>query len=481
MLSSIVCSSQEEIDDDYAAFQAHSAEKARQRKLKKSLLVRRAKKTPLHHALLNAFSTWNYGVTDGDKRRYAFKAASVMGRFNGGGFLKKLCAADLENHWRNNDTLYYMSNGDPKQDRILLKLDFDAKDGVGSHEGCVQAEKYVATKYFKGNVFSEDSTHGTGRHGYVWVYKLGRKAEEVNAAIDRLQETIRADLRTIGADISGFDLQGTCPIIEWEKLGGKLCMTKFVGGRLAKIPRTATPALLAAAEISLEEIERLASIPILPPAPKPTITRTWSVQEPRQQASYGSFMCADDFEDADRLKKLYRRLIRRFNGGKCVKANRRYVVQEEHAAVMFAIMRFVYDHPHKDGTFPQSRAEALWNAAYDQGLITCTWNHYRWTAMRNFLSENGFIEWEDNTYVHHFGECKKGRACKWTVTDGFYSMLSEDRDSGLAIQGGDLGIHKIARGTGRTCYPVLLLPFSGRITSNLFLRADKAMEMLFAA
>lgn len=480
MEHSIVCTSQEETDD-YLALKAHLEKKDAERKQLRSRLVRRAKKTPLHHALLNAFSKWSYGVTDGPKRRYAYKSDTVMGRFNTASRLKTLSAADLENHWRNYETYYYMSNGDRKEARVLVKLDYDAKDGVGSHQGCVQAEKYIAEKYFNGNVFSEDSTSGTGRHSYVWVYKLGRSAEEVNAAIDRLQEAMRADLKSINADISGFDIQGTCPVITWEKIGGKLLMTNFVSGRLAKIPRTATPALLNVAEVSLEEMDRLANAPPNISVPLPTITRTWTEKEPKRQACYGGVMCEEDFADLNQLKKLYRRLIARFNGRELVKANKRYVVQEEHAAICFAIMRFVYDHPHKDGTFPQKRAESLWNAAYSQGLIDCSWNHYRWIAVRNFLTNNGFIQWEDNNYFHYFGETKKGRACKWTVTADFYGMLSGDNNSSDTTQGGDLGIQRINRGTGKILYPVLFEPIKGRINPNLFIRAAKVMETMYAA
>ena len=149
--------------------------------------------------------------------------------------------------------------------------------------------------------------------------------------------------------------------------------------------------------------------------------------------------------------------------------------------ISFAIMRFAYDHPHKDGTFPQKRAESLWNEAYSQGLIDCGWNHYRWIAMRNFLTKSGFIQWEDSTYFHYFGESKKGRACKWTVTAELYGMLSGDSDSCDTTQGGDLGIHGINRGTGETLYPVLFEPIKGRINPNLFIRAAKAMEMMYAA
>ncbi len=201
----------------------------------------------------------------------------------------------------------------------------------------------------------------------------------------------------------------------------------------------------------------------------------------RSQPCYGGSMCEDDFADQDRLKKLYRRLVARFNTGELVKAKRRYVVQEEHAAVVFAILRFVFDNPHKDGTFPQERAESLWNDALSRGLIDCPWNHHRWIALRNFLSECGFIDWEDNTYFHFYGEAKKGRACKWTVTAGFYGMLSEGRDASDTTQGGDLGVQRIARGTGRLLYPLFFQPGKGQINPNIFLRAATAMEMLYAA
>lgn len=68
--------------NDEAAFRAYLEENTRRRKLAKSKFVRRAKRTPLHLALLNAFSKWNYGVTDASSRRYAYKPATVAARFN---------------------------------------------------------------------------------------------------------------------------------------------------------------------------------------------------------------------------------------------------------------------------------------------------------------------------------------------------------------------------------------------------------------
>ena len=165
----------------------------------------------------------------------------------------------------------------------------------------------------------------------MWVYKLGRKAEDVNAALNQLQRTIRAELIAINADISGFDLQGTCPVIEWERVGSKPLISSFVNGRLAKIPRTASPALLTPTEISLEDIDRLASMPITP-APKSVATK--KVPKAGSQPCYGGKMCEGDFADMKRLKKLYASLIARFNGGKLVQAKRRYIVQEEHSGVL---------------------------------------------------------------------------------------------------------------------------------------------------
>lgn len=367
-----------------------------------------------------------------------------------------------------------MSNGDPRRDRVLVMLDFDAKNGVGSYEGCLKAEQYISNKYFNGNAFAEDSPHGNGRHAYIWIYKLGRSAEEVNAAINHLQEVIRTDLKSVNSDISGFDIQGTCPVIRWEKSHGKLRMESFVNGRLAKIPRTATPELLNAAEITLDDIYQFSSVPVPVISEVPAPRRTQSV-------GYGAFMEEEHFAHLDRLRRLYRQLICRFNEGQCVKAKQRYVVREDHAAITFAILKFVYEHPHKDGTFPQQRAQSLWEDAFRRGFIDCSWNHHRWIALRNFLSEHGFIDWEDNTYFHHFGETAKGRACKWTVTIGFYEMLSEALDSSSLSQGGDLGIQAIQRGTGQSLIPVFFDPQVSKIHPNVLLRASKMETFTFAA
>ena len=60
-------------------------------------------------------------------------------------------------------------------------------------------------------------------------------------------------------------------------------------------------------------------------------------------------------------------------------------------------------------------------------------------------------------------------------------MLSEGREYADISQGGDLGIQRIARGTGEALYPVFFQPVQGRINPNIFIRAAKAEEMLYAA
>lgn len=417
----------------------------------KARRVLRAKRTPLITRLLDAFSGWNYGLTDQATRRYAFKPATILSMYNDRRRWKKLSGADLVNHWNGLETFYYFSS--IRADEILVNLDFDAK-GVGSYQGCVKAAEHINTKYFDGKLFCEDSTHQTGIHGYFWLTVKGHSPEQVNAGLDRLQELLRQDLQQAGADISGLDVQGTCAVIEWTYFKGRRFMSKFVNGRLAKVPRTAREReaeLLGAAVVPLHALGRAKN----PHADPLDQVRVWTPKE-RQASSYGCAMTDADFAALETYGDVCRQLFRRYNDGQPLQAPRRYRVRASHGAIMLCIMRWVYDHPNADGSFLQARAEALWRQAHDRGYVTEAWNNHVWTAFRDFLSSLGLIDWQNNLYTPPTttpqGEKRAGKGCRWGLTDQFARHLQ-------AVQtgGGSLEVQITLPISGEVIVPVKIL------------------------
>jgi hypothetical protein len=64
----------------------------------------------------------------------------------------------------------------------------------------------------------------------------------------------------------------------------------------------------------------------------------------------------------------------------------------------------------------------LWAALYDAGDFTRPWNHHRWKAIRDWLSEMGWLDWQDHFYQVGTGR-GDGRACQWRLHDDFVQLL----------------------------------------------------------
>ena len=80
----------------------------------------------------------------------------------------------------------------------------------------------------------------------------------------------------------------------------------------------------------------------------------------------------------------------------------------EDVAIALTILDHCCNNMNADGTMPTARIAALWKAAYDAGDVSRPFDHHRWTAIRNWLSKLGMLDWTDTAY----GD---GQACKWQL------------------------------------------------------------------
>ena len=67
----------------------------------------------------------------------------------------------------------------------------------------------------------------------------------------------------------------------------------------------------------------------------------------------------------------------------------------------------------------------------EEGSIERTWNHHRFKAIRDFLSDLGLIDWEDESYKVGFrrgDEWVPGVAMKWSLDQDIMEQLQDLRD-----------------------------------------------------
>ena len=135
----------------------------------------------------------------------------------------------------------------------------------------------------------------------------------------------------------------------------------------------------------------------------------------------------------------------------------RWAVTETDFAQAVVLLRFFTENRNPDGSLPQRRVQELWTVLYERGDFSRPWNHHSWKAIRDWMSQMGWLDWQDHRYQIGTGH-GDGRACRWRLHEDF---VQRSRLAGTAswrrrgILCGHWCNHKGAR-TG-SCSPPLLV------------------------
>jgi hypothetical protein len=154
-------------------------------------------------------------------------------------------------------------------------------------------------------------------------------------------------------------------------------------------------------------------------------------------------------------------------------------VTETDFAQAVVLLRFFTENRNPDGSLPQRRVQELWTALYDAGDFTRPWNHHRWKAIRDWLSEMGWLDWQDHRYQIGTGR-GDGQACKWRLHEEFVQQLdwlALHQEEGEASF---VDTRVIQRGPGEPLKP-LRYWFKQAEEARIWLEVEKAMDNLWAA
>src|SRR5262249_196744 len=260
-------------------------------------------------------------------------------------------------------------------------IDVDVLKGkmLGSPEGARQFAALLRTKL--PNLYVEASTGGKGQHAYLLVRKLGHTAEEVKAALKHLEKWLRQQAK--GYDIEIVEVKGTPPVVKYRDGG---LIESITYGSFAKLPRevgrfaewasTATLTIAELLALPLAEEKAVSAEPKMPKQPgKPVAGRVT-----------GKNISQEELD----LKQTWERLFKQARKNKTLHGDR-WAVTETDFAQAVVLLRFFTDNRNPDGSLPQRRVQELWAALYDAGDFTRPWNHDRWKAIRDWVSEMGWV------------------------------------------------------------------------------------------
>ncbi len=157
----------------------------------------------------------------------------------------------------------------------------------------------------------------------------------------------------------------------------------------------------------------------------------------------------------------------------------RWEVTDTDFAQAVVLLRFFTENRNPDGSLPQRRVQELWTALYDAGDFSRPWNHHRWKAIRDWMSQMGWLDWQDHRY--QIGARRgEGRACRWRLHEDFVQQLDwlalHHEEGGASFV--DTGV--IQKGQGQALAPVRCW-FKQAEEALFWLEAEKACENLCAA
>jgi hypothetical protein len=369
-----------------------------------------------------------------DKRRWRYVASLTNGM--------------LDAHWNGDETFYFAGAGSSRRRHILVNFDIDCH-ASGSPEGAFEAAEYLRENFFP-NLYHEPSTNGRGRHCYFILEKCGINAEGVKELLKALEKHLNQHLLSAGFDIELFEIKGLPPVVTWGDDG---TATNYTAGVLAKIPRHVhrfeewkrTTVLTdwdvrklitrlrptTPAEVSITPKRALVK-PLVVETPGATTEK--AIGEVKATGSTAGKVIGQD--DLAQLADggHYRNVAATLLGTHTLKTSGRTVVMIEDVAIFLLCLKFFTERMNADGTLPVKRFDGLWSALNEAGDVGRSFDCHRFKAIRDYLSDLGLLDWEDNTFIaprfDHSGTRRNGRACKWKASEVLMGMLDWEKWEG---------------------------------------------------
>jgi len=359
-------------------------------------------------------------------------------------FVPSITHKMLWEHQVGRKTLCFTGNGNKNAPESLFLIDVDCKDRWNPDQARRYLDDLMADPKVPdfATLFVEPSTSGGGVHGYgVLVKGPGQDDQSMNSCLDMLQRYLRrrlAEGQELGryGDITDVELKGTSMELEWEK--GRV--KEVHCGQLAKIPITAIDRpkeFLNLARVPQDVMRRLHRVPIEFPREKshPDVTNRSSAEKPRRRGSTRKHPIPRAV--IERIDSVYLTVACKYVRVP-LRTSGRHVVTVEDVAIWLAIVAYITLHQDDDKAMPCRRIAAIWRALYEEKLIRRPHCFKRSAVIRNYFSDLGLIDWQDDRYwvgdkaTRFGGEIKKGVCCKYSLG----AQLMEELGFGETVEDG---------------------------------------------
>jgi hypothetical protein len=304
-------------------------------------------------------------------------------------WLPSLTYEKYHNHCEGIETYYFTGT---ESGESLAMIDIDCHK-CGTLDGAKKFAEYLKINFFP-DLRYEPSTNGNGIHGY-FVHNTD------NATLLLLGKTLNQHLQELNFDVELVEIKGLRPTIQSEK--GRF--QNYTGGTLGRNPIL---------DMSVYKIQNI-----------PNILKKLPLLAKKNHSKNPCCSCTDRLIDFDRLPDV-KKMIENCGYETLIGAGR-HIATAEDVAITILILEFITKHMNQDGSLPTARVEALWDACFNSGDINRTYNHSKFKVIRDWLSKNGLLSWDNPEYCI-------GQACKWKLSQVFMVILDKEEDLSLTPQ-----------------------------------------------
>jgi hypothetical protein len=352
--------------------------------------------------------------------------------------------AMLKEHCAKFRTMYFTGGGKRLQRYTLCMIDVDCKR-TGTPEGALQFLEWIRDNMFP-NLYIETSTNGRGGHGFFLVDKCDLGAEAINRILLRRLAPF-LDQLSKSFDVEMVEIKGTIPIVEWGEDGR---VSRYTAGTLAKVPRDLFSRFDELRRTTVVPITELRKLPYVRDVDEAIIeyiahlSNGELIQSPsdlrnrsdeptdcgRRLTPSGSIsgkhFTNDMLRSLEEGGKYHRVATELYNqkGIDRLATTDRNICTVYDLAVMLMLCEFCTNDLHENGGLPTKRIVRLWDSLFEAGDVVRPFNARRYSAMRNFLSDLGLIQWEDQTYTVGWRTGKDRGVCmKWRLSREIMAQL----------------------------------------------------------
>ena len=313
------------------------------------------------------------------------------------------------------ERLHYFAGG--KNRFSLLMIDVDCKTR-GTLEGALSYCQHLRDEFLP-DLYFEPSRGGKGANGIVVLDSEKMTSEGLKPVMKRLASWLNHVAE--GFDVEKIEVKGTKPHFVWDD--GKYNLKRYTSGVLARLPMglfNRFSELKNTTVITVDEIRRL-HVPEAKKQPKKAV-----------KVARGSGGTITQDEDLAGLSeggvfRLAAEAVLEL-GDIQTTSNQRQKITVDDIAIFVMLLSVFSRNMNKDGTMPRARWQGEWTRLSSEGSIVRGWCPNRFTAIRDWFSDNGFIDWADNSYVvGNQALGISGRATKWEASAKFWSLLSSLR------------------------------------------------------